>query len=390
MVEDQPYQCPKCGELFSKREGYQRKKHLLEQHQLELFWRCTQCSYRTVSRRYHDHAKHWRARHFGEQEPPKAELMAVEAAGSRDTRRVLPRRRSTSRTPPRPSTSRSRTPVRTPPERRRQTRSRGEEGSRGRQPRRGRGAERRRAPTSSSRPTSSSSGGERRSRDPRGSSAKSPPAAAARAAAEEEVAPASTSPPDDGVVVVAVAPTAPESSTSEAPQASTSAAPESAERAAPTTPEPVSTTAAETLSAAEDARRVVTSVAAFPEPEVLEEETVELHTSYADLDNEEDFEVVQPEAPVTLAQVRTWLRYQATPQELRLVQDELGEDRRSRIRTHNRRIQADFRPLVRDCATQVQVRPRVTRLPAGGLSVEGADFTFRCDQAVEGQLALQD
>ena len=71
MAEDK---CPECGEVFSKREGYQRKKHLSQRHGLTLFWRCTLCEYKTHSRRYHDHQKHWQVRHFEEPIPPVAQL----------------------------------------------------------------------------------------------------------------------------------------------------------------------------------------------------------------------------------------------------------------------------------------------------------------------------
>ena len=94
MGEDQPFKCPRCGEQFSKREGFQRKRHLAE-HGLELFWRCSLCDYQTPSRRYHDHQKHWQARHFGEQVPPEPRVQTV--GGVSDSRRV--RKRSPSQSP---------------------------------------------------------------------------------------------------------------------------------------------------------------------------------------------------------------------------------------------------------------------------------------------------
>ena len=119
---------------------------------------------------------------------------------------------------------------------------------------------------------------------------------------------------------------------------------------------------------------------------------VDLHPAYGDLSyEEEEVAVVQPEAPVTLHQVQTWFRYQATPRERRTVLEEFAGDSSPRVRTHNRRIQADFRPLMRDQAQQVQVQPHVTHLPSGGIAVEGLNFVFRCDQPVtEGQLQLED
>ena len=72
MAEDQSFKCPKCDKVFSKHEGYHRKKHLSEKHQLMLMWKCPQCDYKTSSHRFHDHVKHWEVRHFGKQELPEA------------------------------------------------------------------------------------------------------------------------------------------------------------------------------------------------------------------------------------------------------------------------------------------------------------------------------
>ena len=93
-MEDVPFTCPVCGEEFSRREGYHRKKHL-EGHQLTLVWKCARCNYKTGSRRFHDHVKHWHTRHFGSPEPPVAEVVPdIPAEG--DTRRVT----RSSRSPP--------------------------------------------------------------------------------------------------------------------------------------------------------------------------------------------------------------------------------------------------------------------------------------------------
>ena len=100
---------------------------------------------------------------------------------------------------------------------------------------------------------------------------------------------------------------------------------------------------------------------------------------------------MQPEDPVTISQVRTWFKYQASAEEKRAVLTEFGENQRPKVKTQNRRTQADFRPLVRDKATQVEVRPQVTRLPSGGLSVEASNFSFRYDGPVtDTQLQLQE
>ena len=136
----------------------------------------------------------------------------------------------------------------------------------------------------------------------------------------------------------------------------------------------------------------------FPGPQLVEtvnadeeELMVDIHPAYGDLSYEEEVATVQPEAPVTLQQVQTWFRYQASPSERRTVLSEFAGDSRPSVRTHNRRIQADFRPLMRDQAQQVQVQPHVTRLPSGGIAVEGPNFSFRCDQQItEGQLELEE
>ena len=431
MVEDQPFKCPYCGEQFSKREGFQRKKHLLTEHQVELCWRCPQCQYKTQSRRYHDHLKHWRARHFGDQEPPVAELEPVVQAATR---------RSRSRSP-RPSSSRSRSPGERD-SRRQSTRSRSRrEDGRGRRgrptrheqhgtpERRRRQPRARRLPPSpaatvsspaavaspaaavSTPPASASSpGGEQRGREPRGSpSSRSPPAAAARSAAGVERPPVSTVPQVEEAAKSPRAETSAEPADSAAVSTSEGMAVVAEAPAVPSEPspqpppqeerQPEPGTSAEpqpSTSAVSQARAVAESVAAFPAPGILvsrEEDTlaIDLHPVYGEMSFEEEVTIVQPEAPISYNQVRTWFRYQASPEEQAQILAEFGEERRPRVRTYNRRTQANFRPLVRDRSTQVEVRPQVTQLPSGGISVEGPNFAFRYEgPTTQGQLHLQE
>ena len=116
---------------------------------------------------------------------------------------------------------------------------------------------------------------------------------------------------------------------------------------------------------------------------------IDLHPAFGELSFEaENVEVVQPEAPVTFSQVQTWFRYQATQEQKRELLREHGEreqypgERKTRPDTKNRRVQVDFRALWRDQSTQAQLRPRVTRLPEGGIGIEAADFSFRHTGAV--------
>ena len=113
-------------------------------------------------------------------------------------------------------------------------------------------------------------------------------------------------------------------------------------------------------SAVSQARAVAESVAAFPAPGILvsrEEDTlaIDLHPVYGEMSFEEEVTIVQPEAPISYNQVRTWFRYQASAEEQAQILAEFGEERRPRVRTYNRRTQANFRPLVRDRSTQVEV-----------------------------------
>ena len=95
--------------------------------------------------------------------------------------------------------------------------------------------------------------------------------------------------------------------------------------------------------------------------------------------------MVEPEAPVTFRQVLTFMELQATADQRDQVRRLLGDAPTARAPVRHRRVQADLRPLFRDQAAQAQLRPRITRLPSGGVSVEGVDFSFRHHGAVEEQ-----
>ena len=94
-MDEVPFTCPVCKERFTSKEGYQRKKHL-EGHSLKLLWACTRCAYKTGARRFHDHSKHWKTRHFGLPEPPTPEVVPEVPVAAGDTRRVT----RSSRSPP--------------------------------------------------------------------------------------------------------------------------------------------------------------------------------------------------------------------------------------------------------------------------------------------------
>ena len=102
---------------------------------------------------------------------------------------------------------------------------------------------------------------------------------------------------------------------------------------------------------------------------------IDLHPAAGELSIDET-EVVIPEAPVTFSQVLTYVELQATSEEREQLRRVLGRPSAA-PRTRNVRVQVDFRPLVRQQAVQAGLRPRVTRLPGGGVVVEGADFSFR-------------
>ena len=113
---------------------------------------------------------------------------------------------------------------------------------------------------------------------------------------------------------------------------------------------------------------------------------IDLHPS-GDLSLEEPPpEVVVPEAPVTFSQVMTYIELQASSAERERLRQVLGAPSSSASSApplRHRRVQADLRPLHRDQSSQAQLRPRITRLPSGGVSVEGVDFSFRHHGAVE-------
>ena len=156
--------------------------------------------------------------------------------------------------------------------------------------------------------------------------------------------------------------------------------PESADRC-PRTASPVGLAAANPVEAGGDV---------FPQAVLIQDQdgdpiAVDLHPAVGDLSLEDPPEVVVPEDPVSFSQVLTYVEVQATPEEKDRLRRLLGSPSPTVVPTRNRRVQADLRPLHREQSSQAQLRPRVTRLPGGGVSVEGVDFTFRHHGVVEEQ-----
>ena len=78
MSEEFSITCPECQEVFSRREAQRRDAHFFHAHRSYLRWSCTECPYKTSTRRRSDHAGHWKRRHFGSPEPPRPVLVKVE------------------------------------------------------------------------------------------------------------------------------------------------------------------------------------------------------------------------------------------------------------------------------------------------------------------------
>ena len=75
MSEGIAITCPECGEVFSRREAFERDQHFLSEHGGYLRWECVLCSYKTSTRRKFDHQGHWQRRHSGQPQEPHPRIV---------------------------------------------------------------------------------------------------------------------------------------------------------------------------------------------------------------------------------------------------------------------------------------------------------------------------
>ena len=433
MSDGRSFKCPECGEVFSRREGYQRKKHLSEVHQLTLLWTCSaeECTYRTTSRRYHDHHKHWVNRHGGQPLDPRPLLVPEEGDGSpgdggRVTRAASagspsaePEKRRRKRSPrrdirrvctrssaERPS-SRCRGTSPPPSSRRKQAErgssqssstSRGRRSTRhGRQHGSRSQASTRSPPSSreSSRPLTpcrSLTPPERAplqmTRIPKASR----PTSSRPLRSEPSAAlgkPPSTTPPRSPATPLLQQPTTPPAMSRATPCSIRGWRPGKSPRAAPSaalgrpltpSPQDVSVTeeTAPAISVSPDAVAMIEDAEGDPI-------AIDLHPAFGDLTLDESVEIVEPQDPVTFAQVRTYLEFTASEEERTIVREQLGREGAERTVTRNRRVQADIRPLHRDQGSQVRFPPEITLLPGGGVRVSSPDLLFHLGGEHTGQ-----
>ena len=404
------FTCPKCGEVFSKREGLQRKAHLKEQHGVYLEWRCAQCTYLVPSRRLHDLQKHWESKHFGEAEPPVPQLQPINPPRrSRSPRR---HRSSTSKSPSQPRRRESSSAERQPRAAERRCKAVNPPA----QTRRQRGPASSPLPRRRYRPAARQP---RRDEQPR---RVKPRASASLGKAPVDDSPADSKPGEleDSSPVLAPRgdgpPTAPSTQRSQQPPATAVEEREAGrgdhqastrdQANADLAPTPGTSAGKSQAPAAQPRRRKQDAPVSQPQPTAtvtapststgvcvcLEDRdgdvvSVDLHAVCETSFDTEPVETVQPEAPITLSQVQTWFKYQASEEDKACVLREFGGGGAAEPATptvpqpkaekRHKRTQVDLRPLHRDNATQAQLRPRVTHLPAGGIAIDSAEFSFR-------------
>ena len=384
-----PFVCPACGEGFRRWEYRSRSRHLAR-HGLLLYWKCPACPYRTASRRFHDHVKHWRAVHSGARPAPLAQVEADGAQTSRQSARSSatsgscgPTTRSRSRSPrgdprhvkpedprgpvPRPATPPVPArpgPVTTPDREGRRVTPTGL-----------------RCPGVRPAPGSPQPGPSRALTPPRQPSRRkaTPPVRRQRQrlvlTSEEE---------EGNPVALPVA--EPELRSPAWPNMPTGDELLARAQTPPGVQQEVS------VSSSRQAREtecVLASVSTFSAPTVLVNDadgdpiSIDLHPQ--ETSDLEDLDL-------GASQVLAWLRRRATPAERELIRREVAPEtptcpsRPSR----NRRVQVDLRPLMQDRETLVRPGVLVTSPPGGGLQVVGDRFTIQVSGPLAGSHLLSE